>query len=74
MNTDHPDYASHGNREIRPNKRDFGFILIGLAYGIILGCDLGSFLHGDHHVFLLILSIGLSFYSVRLIRSCPDNR
>jgi hypothetical protein len=70
MSEDHVLSASRETREIRPGKRDFGFILIGLAIGIGLG---SSFSKGDHHVFLIVLTISLASYGSRLIYSARSD-
>ena len=54
------------SREIRPDKRDFGYVLIGLALGIAVG---GWFNHYADGTFLVIFTIGLSGFGVSLIRS-----
>jgi hypothetical protein len=51
--------------EIRPGKRDFGYILIGLALGIAVG---GIAREADG-TFLIIFTIGLSLCGGSLIRS-----
>jgi len=72
MNNDPAHSASRETREVRPGKRDFGFILIGLAIGMGLG---SAFSSGDHHIFLIILTISLASYGSRLIYSArPDTR
>jgi hypothetical protein len=50
--------------EIRLNSRDLGFVLIGLAIGIGLG---STFASGDHHVFLIILTIGLAITGTHFV-------
>jgi hypothetical protein len=51
--------------DVRPNRRDLGFILIGLAFGLMGGT---LFTQGDHHVFLLILTISLALTGTGLAR------
>jgi hypothetical protein len=55
-----------GAVEPRPDKRDFGYIVIGLTLGIALGGFLTRYVDGT---FLIVFTIGLSGVAVSSIRS-----
>jgi hypothetical protein len=55
--------------EIRPGRRDFGFIVIGLTLGVCLG---GAIAHIGP-VFLIVFTSALAAYGVRLICSAPKS-
>jgi len=63
LNIASPNPKAH---EIRPAKRDLGFILLGVSLGMCFGT---AFSGGDYHVFLISFTIGLSLLGVRLICS-----